>query len=127
LYAIDTAPLQDFSTPHRVIEEAVVDLGDKGTNSDGLGADNQGRIYYTMLEGQGIGIYDPEQGSFEPVVSDERMVWVDGMVFDNKGSLVFNSNRLHELFGGELDWENEYNLIVWKAFIGEDVKSYLYA
>jgi len=30
------------------------------------------------------------------------------------------------LFGGELDWGNEYNLIVWKAFVGDGVKSYLY-
>jgi sugar lactone lactonase YvrE len=126
LYCIDTALLQDFSTPHEVIEKSVRDLGDKGTNTDGMGADNKGLIYYTMLEGQGIGIYDPKAGTFRTFVTDERMIWVDGMTFDNKGYLLFNNNRLHELFGGELDWENEYNLIVWKAFLGEDVKSYLY-
>ncbi len=126
LYCIDTALLQDFDTPLEVIENAVRDLGDKGTNTDGMGADNKGLIYYTMLEGQGIGIYDPKSGTFRTFVTDERMIWVDGMTFDNKGYLLFNSNRLHELFGGELDWENEYNLIVWKAFLGEGVKSYLY-
>lgn len=126
LYAIDTGLLQDFDTPPGVIEEAVQDLGDKGTNSDGLGADNQGRIYYTMLEGMGIGIYHPDTGAFEPSIHDERMVWVDGMTFDNKGYLIFNNNRLHELFGEELDWEDKYNLIVWKAFLGEGVKSYLH-
>ncbi|MGD2143372.1 MAG: L-dopachrome tautomerase-related protein [Anaerolineae bacterium] len=126
LYSIDTALLQDMSTPHEEIEKAVVDLGDKGTNSDGLGADNEGDIYYTMLEGQGIGIYSPQGKTFKPFVTDERMIWVDGMVFDNRGNLVFNSNRLHELFGGELDWDNEYNLIVWRAFLGDGVKSYLH-
>lgn len=127
LYCLDTSLLQDMSTPHEAIEKAVVDLGDKGgTNSDGLGADNKGNIYYTMLEGQGIGIYNPEEKTFKPFVTDERMIWVDGMTFDNRGHLVFNNNRLHELFGGELDWDNEYNLIVWKAFLGDDVKSYLY-
>ncbi|NIO09549.1 MAG: hypothetical protein GTO40_16720, partial [Deltaproteobacteria bacterium] len=49
LYAIDTALLQDFNTPLSEIEEAVQDLGDKGTNTDGMGADNKGHIYYTML------------------------------------------------------------------------------
>jgi sugar lactone lactonase YvrE len=127
LYCIATSLLQDMSTPHEEIEKAVVDLGDKGgTNSDGLGADNKGNIYYTMLEGQGIGIYNPEEKTFKPFVTDERMIWVDGMTFDHQGNLVFNNNRLHELFGGELDWDNEYNLIVWKAFLGEDIKSYLY-
>jgi len=126
LYSIDTALLQDFSTPQEEIAEAVVDLGDKGTNSDGLGADNRGKIYYTMLEGQGIGIYDPDQRTFSEFVSDDRMIWVDGMTFDNKGHLIFNNNRLHELFQGDLDWDDEYNLIVWKAYLGEGVKSYLY-
>ena len=126
LYAIDTAFLRDFSISQEAIEIAVQDLGDKGTNTDGLGADNLGRIYYTMLEGMGIGIYDPEQRSFRPYITDERMIWVDGMTFDSHGNLIFNSNRLHELFGGDLDWDDPYNLIVWTAYLGEGVKSYLY-
>jgi hypothetical protein len=51
---------------------------------------------------------------------------VDGLTFDNRGHIVFNNNRLHELFEGDLDWEDEYNLIVWKTYLGEDVKAYLY-
>ncbi len=124
LYAIDTALLQDFSTPPAEIEKAVQDLGDKGTNTDGMSADNQGLIYYTMLEAMGIGVYDPQERTFKEIISDERMIWVDGMTFDNHGYLIFNSNRLHELFGGDLDWENPYNLIIWKAYLGDTVKSY---
>lgn len=127
LYCIDTAYLQDYSIPEAQIAEAVVDLGDKGTNTDGMGADNKGNIYYTMLEGQGIGVYDPKALSFNPLITDERMIWVDGMAFDGQGNLIFNNNRLHELFGGDLDWNDPYNLIVWKAFLGEDYKAYLYA
>jgi hypothetical protein len=127
LYSIDTAWLRDFDTPHEVIEAAVQDLGDKGTNTDGMGADNRGRVYYTMLEGQGVGIYNPRQRSFETLVSDPRMVWVDGLTFDNIGHMIFNTNRLHELFGNELDWSDPYNLIVWRAFVGDGVKSYLLA
>jgi hypothetical protein len=126
LYSIDTALLQDFSTPLSEIDKAVKDLGDKGTNTDGMGADNKGNIYYTMLEGMGIGIYNPGIGTFKTFVTDDRMIWVDGMTFDNKGYLIFNNNRLHELFGGDLNWEDDYNLIVWKAFLGDSVKSYLY-
>jgi sugar lactone lactonase YvrE len=126
LYAVDTALLQDFSTPDEIIQAAVVDLGDKGTNTDGMGADNRGLIYYTMLEGQGVGIYDPATKQFSPLVSDERMIWVDGMTFDEHGYLIFDSNRLHELFGNDLDWDYPYNLVVWKAYLGDGVKSYLY-
>jgi sugar lactone lactonase YvrE len=127
LYAIATTVIQDASTPHEAVEAAVVDLGDKGTNTDGMGADNKGLIYCTMSECQGIGIYNPTTKQFSQFIMDERMIWVDGMTFDNKGYLLFNSNRLHELFEGDLDWNNEYNFIVWKAYLGDDVKSYLYA
>jgi sugar lactone lactonase YvrE len=127
LYAVATGLLQDMTTPHAAIEAAVVDLGDKGTNTDGMGADDRGLIYYTMLEGQGIGTYNPETRQFATFVTDERMIWVDGMTFDNKGHLIFNSNRLHELFGDELDWDYPYNFVVWKAFLGDGVRSYLYA
>jgi sugar lactone lactonase YvrE len=127
LYCINTSVLQDYSTPHHDVEKAVIDLGDKGTNTDGLGADNNGLIYYTMLEGQGIGIFNPQTKTYQPFISDKRMVWVDGMTFDNNGFLIFNNNRLHELFRDQLDWKDPYNLIVWKAFLGNGIKSYLYA
>ncbi|GAK55274.1 RBAM01754 protein [Candidatus Vecturithrix granuli] len=124
LYAIETAFLQDFNTPMSMIKDAVRNLGSKGTNTDGMTADNQGNIYYTMLEEQGVGIYNPATG-FKKFITDDRMVWVDGICFDNKGYILFNNNRLHELFGGELDWNDPTNLIIWKAYVGEGVKSYL--
>lgn len=127
LYSIETAYLQDFTCPQEEIAQAVQDLGDKGTNTDGMGADNGGMIYYTMLEGQGIGTYDPASATYATLISDERMVWVDGMTFDNQGYLIFNNNRLHELFRDELDWDNPYNLVVWKAYLGEGIQSYLQA
>jgi sugar lactone lactonase YvrE len=127
LYSIDTALLRDFDVDDTRIAAAVVDHGDKGTNTDGMGADNQGLIYYTMLEGKGIGVFDPARGTFRSLITDERMVWVDGMTFDNQGYLLFDSNRLHQLLRGQLDWDNPENLVVWKAYLGPGVKSYLYA
>lgn len=127
LYAIPTAVLRDFTMTDADVEAAVIDLGDKGTNTDGMGADDRGTIYYTMLEDQGIGRFDPATQSFSTFISDPRMIWVDGMTFDNHGHLIFNSNRLHELFGGDLDWDHPENFVVWKAWLGEGVRSYLYA
>jgi hypothetical protein len=80
-----------------------------------------------MLEGQGIGIYDPVKQIFSEFIRDDRMIWVDGMTFDNNGYLLFNNNRLHEMFQDDLNWSDEYNLIIWKAYLGEGVKSYLYS
>ncbi len=127
LYAIDTALLRDFTTPLEKINQSVVAIGSKRTTTDGMHADNRGNVLYTMLEGKGIGVYSPTTNSFIEVVSDDRMLWVDGVAFDQRGSIIFNNNRLHEMFGGyDIDWEYPYNLIIWKAYVGPDVKSYLY-
>ncbi|MCC9022094.1 major royal jelly family protein [Bacillus nakamurai] len=129
LYAIDTSLLQDFQTPLEVISRSVRAVGSKGTTTDGMHADHQGNVFYTMLEGKGIGFYQPEDNSFHQFVSDDRMLWVDGVAFDQKGSIIFNSNRLHQMFDEsrqDINWSYPYNLIIWKAFVGHDVKSYLY-
>lgn len=127
LYSIDTGFLRDFSTPLDTIAGAVVDLGSKGTNTDGMTADDQGKIWFTMLEGQGIGYYDPVGSTMNRYIWDKEMVWVDGVTFDGKGSMYFNSNRLHELFGGELDWSKKDNLVIWKAPVPNKEIPYLYA
>ena len=58
------------------------------------------------------------------------MLWVDGVAFDQQGSIIFNSNRLHQMFEPrktDIDWDYPYNLIIWKAYVGPGVKSYLFA
>jgi sugar lactone lactonase YvrE len=127
LYAINTLFLRDFEAPEELIEKNVVDLGSKGTNTDGMAGDSKGRIWYTMLEGMGLGYYDPVGMTMTKYVWDDRMVWVDGINFDNKGFMYFNNNRLHELFGGQLDWSKPDNLIIWKAPVPEGAGSYLMA
>ncbi|GGA34048.1 major royal jelly family protein [Paenibacillus physcomitrellae] len=128
LYAVDTSILRNFQASSADISRAVRSLGSKRTTTDGMHADNQGNVFYTMLEGKGVGIYSPAIPAFREFVSDDWMLWVDGVAFDQQGSIIFNSNRLHEMFGGyEIDWSNPFNLIIWKAFVGPGVKSYLYA
>lgn len=130
LYAIDTKLLRDFSTPLEQLKASVQHLGSKGTTTDGMHADNKGNVFYTMLEGKGIGVYAPESKRFSEFLSDDFMLWVDGVAFDQKGSIIFNNNRLHQMFERnqtEIDWDYPYNLIIWKAYVGEGVKSYLYA
>ncbi|HYN76908.1 MAG TPA: L-dopachrome tautomerase-related protein [Lamprocystis sp. (in: g-proteobacteria)] len=131
LYAIDTALLRDPDVSEAEIAAGVRDLGEKrgpagGTNSDGLGADALGNLWYTMLEGRGVGVYRPRQGTFTPLLHDPRMCWVDGLTFDNGGYIVFNSNRLHQMVDGDMDWDDPDNFIVWRAFLGASSQSYLY-
>ena len=96
---LDTMLLRNFHTPLEEIRKAVRAFGSKRTTTDGMHADNQGNVFYTMLEGKGIGIYTSSTLHSHNVVSDDRMVWVDGVAFDQKDSIIFNSNRLHEMFG----------------------------
>lgn len=129
LYSIPTSVLQDFQKSQEDVASKVRPIGSKGSNSDGMYADNKGNIWYTMLEGQGIGYYDPDTAIFQNFVSDDRMLWVDGVFIDQKGSIIFNSNRLHQMFGKPelIDWSNPYNLVVWKVDIGKNLRSYTYS
>ncbi|WP_163100867.1 L-dopachrome tautomerase-related protein [Peribacillus alkalitolerans] len=129
LYSINTSFLRDSNHSLEEIERSVQTVGSKGTTTDGMHADNRGNVFYTMLEGKGVGIYNPTNNNFKKFVSDDRMLWVDGVAFDQKGSIIFNNNRLHQMFGNaeEIDWDYPFNLIIWKAFVGADIKSYLYA
>ena len=122
LYAVPTALLRDFTTSMSKISAAVKDLGSKGSNTDGMAGDNLGNVYYSMLEGQGVGVYNPKTG-YKTLINDPRMLWVDGIAFDNHGNIIFNHNRLHQLFDGKMDWNNLDNLVIWKAYVGSN--SYL--
>ena len=82
LYALDTSLLRNFNTPLEEISKAVIAIGSKRTTTDGMHADNKGNVFYTMLEGKGIGIYTPSSDTpssdkFHDFVSDDRMRWVD--------------------------------------------------
>jgi len=127
LYAINTAFLRDYTTPLELIDRNVIDLGSKGTNTDGMAGDSKGRIWFTMLEGMGVGYYDPAGMTMNRYVWDDKMVWVDGITFDNKGSMYFNNDRLHELFGGELDWNKPDNFVIWKAPVPDNAGGYAFA
>ena len=106
------------------LSAAVQDLGSKHTNTDGMTADNQGRIWFTMLEHTGMGYYDPADGEMHEFVQDERMVWVDTPQISNDGCILFTTNQLHFLNTGRLDFSVP-NERVWRAYVGEDFKNYL--
>jgi len=124
LYSIPVELLWDFTKTDEELSAAVKDCGSKHTNTDGMTADNQGHIWYTMLEHTGMGYYDPADGTMNEFVQDERMVWVDTPQIDNQGYITFTTNQLHFLNTGRLDFSVP-NERVWRAYVGEDFKSYL--
>jgi sugar lactone lactonase YvrE len=93
LYSVPTDPLADPNSTDAALAKAVVDHGDKGA-SDGLETDDKGRIYATSYESNSIVRLDND-GSFETVVSDPRLLWPDTLALADDGYLYVTSNQLH--------------------------------
>ena len=97
LYSVSTALLRNGKASEQVIENSVVDHGEKGL-SDGLESDAQGRVYVTLPEQNAIARRLPNS-LYQTVVHDPRMLWPDTMSLANNGYLYFTSNQLHRQKG----------------------------
>ena len=97
LYSVPTALLRNGKVAEKLVEDAVVDHGEKGM-SDGLESDAQGRVYVTLPEHNAIARRLPNS-LYETVVHDPRMLWPDTMSIANDGYLYFISNQLHRQKG----------------------------
>lgn len=94
LYSVFVDLLVDRTVDDAAVAASVVDEGDKGTGSDGLETDAEGRIYVTAFEQNAILRRLPD-GSYETVAHDPRMLWPDTMSVAADGHLYFTANQLH--------------------------------
>ncbi len=97
LYSVSTALLRNSKAAESLVEESVIDHGEKGM-SDGLEADAQGRIYVTLVEHNAIARRLPNS-LYQTVVSDPRLLWPDTMSIAHNGYLYVISNQLHRQKG----------------------------
>jgi sugar lactone lactonase YvrE len=93
LYSIPTARLLDRSASEEAVAEAVVDLGEKGA-SDGLEADDRGRVYAGDYERNSIRQRQTD-GEWKTIAHDPRILWPDTMSVASDGYLYFTANQLH--------------------------------
>jgi sugar lactone lactonase YvrE len=93
-YSAPTDLLADPDHDHEELAAAVVDEGDKGTGSDGLEADDAGRLYLTSFE-HDAGLRRLPDGQYETVVHDPRLLWPDTMSIAADGHLYVTANQLH--------------------------------
>jgi sugar lactone lactonase YvrE len=93
LYSIPTSLLLDRSAPDATVAQAVVDLGEKGA-SDGLEADDKGRIYAGDYERNSIRQRQTD-GEWKTIAHDPRILWPDTMSVAQDGYLYFTANQLH--------------------------------
>lgn len=93
LYSIPTALLLDRSASAAAVAAAVVDLGEKGA-SDGLEADDKGRVYAGDYERNSIRQRQTD-GEWKTIAHDPRILWPDTFSVASDGYLYFTANQLH--------------------------------
>lgn len=93
LYSVSVDALVDQTQSDNQVAMTVVDEGDKGGGADGLETDALGRIYLTNYEHNGIQ-RRLNDGTFETLVSDPRILWPDTLSVANDGYLYFTNNQL---------------------------------
>ena len=97
LYSVPTRLLQDAGANDAALASAVRDLGEKGA-SDGLEADDQGRLYAGDYEHNSIHQRQAD-GQWTTIASDPRMLWPDTLSVGPDGYLYFTANQLHRQAG----------------------------
>lgn len=93
LYSVPTALLRDRSASEAAVAQAVVDLGEKGA-SDGLEADDKGRIYAGDYERNSVR-QRQNDGEWKTIAHDPRILWPDTLSVAADGYLYFTANQLH--------------------------------
>ena len=94
LYSVSVDALADKNQNDEQVAATVKDLGDRGFASDGLECDHRGRLYLTDYENNAIR-RRTDDGKYEIVAQDPRMLWPDSMAFAPDGGLFFTANQLH--------------------------------
>jgi sugar lactone lactonase YvrE len=93
LFSVPTALLSDRNVSDAEVAKAVLDLGEKGA-SDGLEADDKGRVYAGDYEHNSIRQRQVD-GEWKTIAHDPRILWPDTLSVAADGYLYFTANQLH--------------------------------
>ncbi len=94
LFSVSADGLADRNRSEEDVAATVRNHGDLGFASDGLEADDTGRIYLTNYEDNAILRRHPD-GNLETLVHDPRVLWPDTLCLASDGFLYFTVNQLH--------------------------------
>src|SRR5919199_4396854 len=94
LYSVSTDALADKSPDEQKVGASVADEGDRGGAADGLESDAEGYIYSTNYEHNAI-LRRGQDGKWETVVHDPRLLWPDILSLATDGYLYVTANQLH--------------------------------
>lgn len=102
LYRVRTTDLLNPELSSEQLAQRVEDYAAK-PNCDGISTDQQGNVYITDLATNTIGVIRPDR-TYQPLVSQPWMTWLDAFSFGPDGYLYSVVNQLHRtaaLNGGE--------------------------
>jgi len=91
LYSVPTAALRDANLSDAEIAKQIKDLGLKGA-SDGLEADDKGRVYGGDYEHHSIRQLD--NGKWKTIAQSPEILWPDTLSVGTDGYLYFTANQL---------------------------------
>ena len=91
MYSVPTAALRDASITDSDVAKQVKDLGLKGA-SDGMEADDAGRVYAGDYEHHSIRRYDGKQ--WTTIAQAPEILWPDTLSIGTDGYLYFTANQL---------------------------------
>ncbi|MCZ4409810.1 L-dopachrome tautomerase-related protein [Cryomorphaceae bacterium 1068] len=83
LYRIPTVVAVDFSKSEGELAAAIERVSDKPL-SDGIRTDDQGNVYITDVENQGVYVVTPS-GNGKTLIKDDRVQWADGLSLGGDG------------------------------------------
>jgi sugar lactone lactonase YvrE len=95
LYSVPTSLLRDKSISDDAVAQKITDLGEKGA-SDGLEADDQGRIYAGDYERNSVRQRQTD-GEWKTIAHDPRILWPDTFSVAKDGYLYFTVNQLERM------------------------------
>lgn len=93
LYSVRTDVLVEPSTSPEIVQDSLRRYGDQGFASDGLAADDRGRIYLTNYEDNAILRRRPD-GRMETLVHDPRLLWPEALAVTD-GWLYIATSQTH--------------------------------
>jgi sugar lactone lactonase YvrE len=95
IYRVPMAVIASKTASEADIEAAIEPVSKKPLN-DGLSSDNEGNVYITDIEHQGVAVLRPN-GKLETLVKDKRVRWADDLTFGPDGWLYLADSAIPEL------------------------------
>jgi sugar lactone lactonase YvrE len=116
LYSLPTALLRDAKVSEAELQGAIRTEVVLPSNTDGLTADNDGNVYLTALQLNGVLKWDTNTRRLSQVGYHPEMSWPDTLAWAPDGSLHVISNHLHLWVDQDMNFENPNvpNFTIWR-------------